>query len=238
MLTFTTPNVGTVKRMELRVHPDPEAVAKAVAERVSALLEASPGRVSIGLAGGTTPETSYRLLASHPRHWERVDAWLSDERWVPLHHPRSNGLMAARSLTDLVGAALHRPRWSENLEPADAAAHYEATLRSLHADREPDLILLGMGEDGHTASLFPQTPALTEERRWFVANPVPQLGETRLTATFPLLYRARAIVVMAVGAHKASALRETFQGRTPAGLLATAPGAVEWHVDRAAAALV
>jgi 6-phosphogluconolactonase/glucosamine-6-phosphate isomerase/deaminase len=140
--------------------------------------------------------------------------------------------MVAETLLDHVGARFTRPRWSEYLEPGDVAAHYEAYLRSLHAAGPPDLLVLGMGSDGHT--LFPETAALDETRRWFVANDVPSLEEMRLTATYPLLWRTRLTVVVAYGGEKAPALKAAFDGKNPAGRLAEGEGIVEWYVDREA----
>lgn len=125
------------------------------------------------------------------------------------------------------------------MEPSDSAAHYEATLRSIHDDRRPDLILLGMGEDAHTASLFPGSRALDETTRWFVDNTIPESGENRLTATYPMLWRARRLMVLTAGATKAPALRDAFEGiANPIGRIADGEAAVEWHVDRAATSLL
>jgi 6-phosphogluconolactonase len=146
--------------------------------------------------------------------------------------------MAAEALLDHVDAVFHRPRWSELLEPEDSAVHYEATLRSIHGSRPPDLILLGVGEDGHTASLFPGTEALSETNRWFVANHVPSLGEERLTSTYELLWRARLLLVLAVGSTKAPAVKASFEMTTPAGRLDEGEAEVEWHLDRDAASLL
>jgi 6-phosphogluconolactonase len=224
--------------MEVIVHETPGHVAEETSRRVTDLIAASAGRFSLGLAGGTTPEATYRTMRGQATAWDRVDAWLSDERWVPPDHERSNGRMAAAALLDHVDAVFHRPRWSDLLEPEDSAAHYEATLRSIHGAEPPDVVLLGVGEDGHTASLFPDTDALGERRRWFVANRVEAQGEDRLTSTYPLLWRARLLLVLAVGAAKAMAVKASFDGRTPAGRLGEGEGVVEWHLDREAASLL
>lgn len=224
--------------MEVRVHDTPETTATASANRIAKLMESAEDRFTLGLAGGSTPEATYRALRGRARGWSRVDAWLSDERWVPPGHERSNGKMAAETLLDHVDARFHRPRWSRFMEPRDTAAHYEATLRSIHPAHRPDLVLLGLGEDGHTASLFPGTVALEEQTRWFVANAVPQLDEFRLTATFPLLWSALRLIVLVVGEHKAGALAETMSGNTPASRLEEGDAEVEWHVDAAAASLL
>jgi 6-phosphogluconolactonase len=223
--------------MELVVHDSPQDTAVAVATRIAELLAGAGGSFTLGLAGGNTPRTTYEALRGRATGWNRVDAWLSDERWVPPDDERSNGRMAAESLMDHVSARFHRPRWSELMEPEDSAAHYEATLRSVLENR-PDLILLGVGADGHTASLFPDSGALGETVRWFVANAIPASGERRLTATYPLLWSARRLLVIATGEAKAEAVRESFAGNTPAGRIGEGDADVEWHVDRAAASLV
>ncbi|MGH8947368.1 MAG: 6-phosphogluconolactonase, partial [Acidimicrobiia bacterium] len=153
-------------------------------------------------------------------------------------HERSNGRMVADVLLDHVDADFHRPKWSELIEPQGSAAHYEATLRSIHGSGPPDVVLLGVGEDGHTASLFPDTAALSEPSRWFVANLVPVLDEERLTATFNLLWNARLLMVLAVGVSKAPAVRASFEGTTPAGRLGDGEAEVEWYLDRDAASLL
>ncbi|MEA1903893.1 MAG: 6-phosphogluconolactonase [Actinomycetota bacterium] len=224
--------------MELIIHPDPQATATNAAHRIADLIEGAEDRFTLGLAGGSTPAATYEVLRGRAPGWSKVHAFLSDERWVPEDHQRSNGRMAADLLMDHVDAAFYRPRWGNLLEPMDSAAHYEATVRSIHQDRRPDLILLGMGDDGHTASLFPGTSALEEETRWFVANHVPQHDEERITATFPMLWRAKLLIVLVVGETKAKALEESFKGTTPAGRLGDGDAVVEWHVDEAAASLL
>jgi 6-phosphogluconolactonase len=202
------------------------------------MISSTTGRFSLGLAGGSTPQATYEQLRGQDTAWDRVDAWLSDERWVPHDSKRSNGRMAAEALLDHVDAVFHRPRWSVLLEPEDSAAHYEATLRSINGPGRPDLVLLGVGEDGHTASLYPGTDALTATGRWFVANHVPSLGEDRLTSTFDLLWRAGLLFVLAVGQAKAQAVKASFDGGTPAGRLGEGEAVVEWHLDRDAASLL
>lgn len=224
--------------MELKVHPDPEALAEAVAARVAGLIAGAAEGFTLGLAGGSTPEASYKAMRGRATGWAKVDAWLSDERWVPHDHERSNGRMAAAALLDHVEARFHRPRWSQYMSPSDSAAHYEARIRSIHGQRRPNLIMLGVGEDGHTASLFPGTDALKEDRRWYVANYVPHLGEERLTATYPLLWRAELLLVVVAGIGKATAVRAGFEDGNPAGRLGDGDAVVEWHVDEDAASLL
>jgi len=224
--------------MELLVQESAEAVAQAAATRVGDLISSATGPLSLGIAGGTTPEATYKALRGRATGWDKVTAWLSDERWVSPDHERSNGRMAARALLDHVDAVFARPRHSEHLLPEDSAAHYEARLRSIHGERSPDIVMLGIGEDGHTASLFPDTPALEEESRWYVANHIPALDEDRLTATYPLLWRAKLLLVLVVGAAKAPALKDSFDNGNPAGRLGDGDAEVEWYVDRDAASLL
>lgn len=225
--------------MELVVYESAAEAAVGAADRIAELLAAADDGYTIGLAGGSTPAATYEALRGRATGWDRVDAWLSDERWVSPDDERSNGRMAAEALMDHVTARFHRPRWSELIEPADSAAHYEATIRSIHADRAPDLILLGMGEDAHTASLFPGSRAIEETNRWFVSNTIPETGEDRLTATFPLLWRARRIMVLTTGERKAPALRDAFRGEPiPIGRINEGDAEVEWHVDRSASSLL
>lgn len=222
-------------RMNIVVHETPDELAYAVAAEISGQIAASDGRFTLGLAGGSSPEPTYRRLREADVPWEQVDAWLSDERWVPPDHPRSNGRMASETLLAHVGARFHRPPWGEMFRPDDSAAHYEAKIRSIHPDGAPDLIILGLGDDGHTASLFPGTKAMAEKNRWIVANHVPEHDESRLTATYPLLWRARAIVFVVTGEGKAGAVKKSLQGETPAGRVDQGDGRVKWHLDDAAA---
>lgn len=225
--------------MEIHVHESPEAIAQAASARIGAIIsDGDDGRLTLGLAGGSTPQATYRALCAWDSGWERVDAWLSDERWVPHEDDRSNGRMATETLLDHVNATFHRPDWGEDIEPSDSASTYEARLRELHGGRRPDVIILGMGADGHSASLFPDTDALEETEKWFVSNRIPRLGEDRLTATYPLLQSARLILVLTVGSEKAVALKASFEGHTPAGRLGDGQAAVEWHVDQDAASLL
>jgi len=224
--------------MELVVHKDAAAVAAAAAARISELVAASQGaRFSLGLAGGSTPAATYRTLREHTTNWSKVDAWLSDERWVPHHHDRSNGRQAAEALLDHVHATFLRPIWAEH-DPQKSAASYETQIRAIHPGRRPDLVLLGLGADGHTASLFPGTTALDERKRWVVANEVPQHNETRITATYPLLWVATHIIFLVVGEAKSEALRDSFAGKTAAGRVGEGDAEIEWHVDTSAASLL
>lgn len=221
------------------MHDSPSLLAEGVSEFVSREINAASNdgqkQFSLGLAGGSTPEATYRELASGATDWQRVTGWLADERWVPHDSSRSNGLMAARSLFDHVPGNLVRPEFSDEMTPEESAAGYGRFLRDLHVDSQPDLVLLGLGDDGHTASLFPGSPALDETQHRYVANVIPETGEVRLTATYAFLNTARRIVFLVVGEAKAQALEASLAGETPAGRVGGSETEVEWHVDRQAA---
>jgi 6-phosphogluconolactonase len=209
------------------------------------------GRFNWALSGGSTPAALYRLLAS-PGYaervdWSRVHFFWSDERCVPPEHAESNFRMAREALFDPVAASsshvdrLHIHRLEGELPPAAAAQRYEAELASCFGV-EPgsgfpafDLVLLGMGADGHTASLFPGSPALAETRRWVVANEVATLGATRLTFTLPLLNASRSVLFLVAGADKAARLEQVVLERAgppwPAQLVRPHGAAPDWLVD-------
>lgn len=226
--------------MEVIVHRDPEHLAESASALIAGAINNATNRFSLGIAGGSTPLATYRRLRERIVSWERVDTWVSDERWVPLDHPDCNGHQAALSLLDHVGATFYRPRWAPWLTAADSAAHYDATLRSLHPFGRADLILLGMGDDGHTASLFPGTAALdAPSHRWFVDNFVPRLDAERLTTTLSFLRAAQRVVFLVAGEGKAGALRTVLEPKAdetmlPAARVLGGQAQVSWLVDEPA----
>jgi 6-phosphogluconolactonase len=226
------------------VHPDTNHLAESAADLIADAINGASGSFSLGLAGGSTPIQTYRRLRDREIDWSDVDAWMSDERWVPQDHPECNGHQTARELLDHVGARFHRSQWAPWLKPVEAAAEFEATLRSLHPDGRADLILLGMGADGHTASLFPGTAALhAPDSRWFVENFVPQVEGPRLTTTYSFLRAAHRVMFLVSGDSKAEAVAAVLEpdpDREPlpaAGVLG-GEAQVTWMVDEAAAALL
>jgi 6-phosphogluconolactonase len=244
-------SAGTV-----RVFDDAEALARAAAEDLVACgreATARNGRFTVVLAGGSTPRRLYQLLAEAPHRgavaWDHVDVFWGDERAVPPGHPDSNYAMATGALLDrvpVVKQRVHRIQ-AERADRGAAALDYQREIAAaVGADpdgRPPalDLILLGMGADGHTASLFPWSPALSERRRWVVAHFVPTLGVDRVTLTVPLINRAREIRMLVAGPDKAGALAAVLEGppdpeRLPAQLIRPEAGRLIWLVDRAAAA--
>lgn len=181
------------------------------------------GRFSVALSGGSTPRGLYGQLAAEPHRsqiaWEKIHFFWSDERCVPPDNPDSNYGMAWEALLShvpLPASCIHRPT-AEDPDPVRAADAYEREIRAffeIGPQEFPrfDLVLLGMGEDGHTASLFPDSPALQESRRIFVANHVAKLNANRLTLTFPAINSAAQIAVLISGKKKAALLREVLQG--------------------------
>jgi 6-phosphogluconolactonase len=237
---------------EMSVLADAEEVARAVAVRFAELARASVperGAFSVALAGGTTPRRVYELLAGDDYRaqvpWEGVHVFFGDERCVPPDHADSNYRMAHEALLSRVPIPeqnVHRMRGE-----GDAAANaslYEDELRAFFGDVEwprLDLVMLGMGDDGHTASLFPETPALAERRAWAVANWVEKFGAWRVTLSAPAINHARRVFFVVTGAGKAARLAEVLRGerdpaRLPSQLIEPADGMLEWFVDRAAAA--
>lgn len=207
-----------------------------IAERILAK-QAGGGVFRLSLCGGSTPAPVYAALAAWPGiDWERVVLTFGDERAVPPDHARSNYRMAREALLDPAGV---RPgkvlRIRGELPPAEAAERCEADLRKLaELAGEPcfvhDLTLLGMGDDGHTASLFPGTAALRERERWVVANFVPQLDTWRVTFTYPLIAASREALFLVNGAGKHARAKEVLAGDAGFPASAVTAGKVWWMV--------
>jgi 6-phosphogluconolactonase len=166
-------------------------------------LVAHEAPTSIALSGGDTARKCYELLATAPVEWQDVDVFFGDERWVPTHDPDSNEGMARLAFLDEVEPrAIHSMRGAGDT-PSEAAARYDELLRSVPPI---GLVHLGLGPDGHTASLFPGSPALDERERFVVATGDDQHPHERLTVTYPALARASLVVVTVAGAEKHAAL--------------------------------
>jgi 6-phosphogluconolactonase len=243
-------------RGTVTVVADGSALARAAAERVARAIDAAVaarGRAFVALSGGSTPKQMGSILSRDPYRsgipWEKVDIFWGDERWVPLASPESNAGEAKRGFLDLVAipsANVHP--WNTSARSAEeAAAAYEAEIREVLGAPmgmpQFDLILLGMGEDGHTASLFPNTTALAIKERVAVANFVPKLDAERLTLTEPAINAAREILFLAGGPGKAATLEKVLEGpqepaELPAQAIHATPGetTVAWLVDEDAAA--
>jgi 6-phosphogluconolactonase len=238
---------------EVRRLTTPQELFEAAAEEVVRAANqalAERGRFTLALSGGSTPQSLYTLLATNARSsvpWDRTFFFWSDERHVPPTDPDSNYRMAHESMLAKVpvpaGNVFRVP--AEMPDAAAAAETYEQTIRkffALQPEQFPrfDLILLGMGPDGHTASLFPETAALPEKSRLVVANWVEKLKTSRITFTLPVLNAASSVAFLVSGTDKAPALKAVLESdapgeQYPAKLVRPSDGKLIWFVDRGAA---
>jgi 6-phosphogluconolactonase len=223
--------------MSVHIFPTPEELATGAAQHIADVIGEADRAISLGLAGGGTPIATYEALTSLGVDWGKVVAWLGDERWVPHDHSQSNTRMAREALIDRVLCRFVAPDTAFG-DPAAAATAYSAALDDIFNDGRPDLVLLGIGDDGHTASLFPGTEALDIVDGSYLANWVPQMDTWRLTASLPLLWSAREVVFLAQGSGKAGVLAQIIDGQHPYPAQRVAAGAdnVLWMLDAAAAA--
>ncbi len=254
--------------MELIVQPDIESLAQAAAARIvtaSAAAIAARGRFTIALAGGSTPAALYRLLAA-PSHvdrldWRHTEIFFGDERCVPPEHEWSNYGMAFRTLLSHVPLPADQcHRMEGELPPAVAESNYAHTMACAFDSRtapwpQLDMILLGMGEDGHTASLFPGMEALAEGSKTVVATEVPAYVRPqvpRVTLTLPVLNAGREVMFLLAGQGKAAIVKRVLAETSSEGgqvqllpaarvrpaRVRPAPGRLTWLLDRAAASLL
>ena len=236
----------------LFVYDDAEWVARAAAARFAELArEAAEARglFAVALSGGSTPRRVFELLAGEEFGggivWPNVHVFFGDERMVPPEHRESNYRMANEALLARVPIPAENVHRIDGVGDAAAnASAYESEMRGLFGEDAEwprlDLILLGMGEDGHTASLFPGTAALNETRLWVAPNWVEKLGAWRVTLTAPAINAARHVTFLVTGAAKAGRLREVLLGerdpsRLPSQLVRPSDGILEWFVDGEAA---
>ena len=239
---------------EFVVLPDADAVATVTADRLIAAGQEAidrHGRFYFALTGGSTPLAVCPMLVVPPRvnqlDWSKVEFFFGDERAVPSRHPQSNYNTARIALLDFLPGVLAGQvhRMIGEAADLDAAAHaYQALVRRTldpMPEIEPapppafDLIWLGMGPDGHTASLFPDTSALDETERWVVPNWVPQLDAWRLTLTFPILNAAREVNFVVTGADKAAAFASVRSGSLELPSARIEAARTDWLVDEEAA---
>jgi len=233
--------------LSIHVYGSPEELAEAAASEFAARAKEAieeSGSFAVVLAGGSTPKAMYEILArdyADRIDWRRVDVFFGDERTVPPDHGDSNYKMANDVLLGHVPiGSVHRMRGG--LPPDEAAEAYEEELRTFFQTEDVprfDLILLGVGKDGHTASLFPETSALEIHDRWVVANPVLKLDTIRITLTVPVINAALAVHFLVGGEDKAEALRQILEGdadpRAYPAMLVHPHGGPEWMLDKAAA---
>jgi 6-phosphogluconolactonase len=243
---------------EVKILPDANAIAQtAAAEFLDAAQQAVRGKgsFSVALAGGSTPKALYGLLATNPLlqakvPWSKIQFFFGDERHVPPDDAESNYRMAKEAMfakAPVDPKQVHRIR-GENPNAAEAAEEYEAELREcfqLKAGQLPrfDLVLLGMGPEGHTASLFPGTKALKEEHRLVVSNWVGKFYTDRITLTPPVFNNAARVMFLVHGAEKSPALKAVLEGpyepdQLPGQIIRPATGKVVWLVDPTAASML
>lgn len=241
---------------DIRIHNDSQAVAEAAAEfmlEVGREAVRAKGRFVLALSGGTTPETLYRVLASpafiNRFDWSSTIFFFSDERCVAPNDPRSNYALADKTLftpLNIPPSQIYRMA-GESSNPQAAASEYEQQLR-LATNTAPsvppslDLILLGLGEDGHTASLFPGSPILRDSRRAIATTQSPKDPPNRLTMTLAAINRASVVLFLTTGSDKAEVVRAILDPKTeaerqlPASLVKPEEGRLTWFLDQTAAA--
>jgi 6-phosphogluconolactonase len=238
---------------DIRILTTPQELSEAAAEEVLRAAKeavAQRGRFTIALSGGSTPKNLFNLLATNARNvlpWDRTFFFWGDERHVPPTDPDSNYHMAEETMLSKIPVAAGNVFRiaAENPDAAAAAEAYEQTLRKffqLEPGQVPvfDLILLGMGPDGHTASLFPNSAGLQEKSRLVIANWVDKLKTSRLTLTLPVLNAARCVAFLVSGADKATVLKTVLEDdvpgeQYPSKLVHPNDGKLIWLLDRAAA---
>ncbi len=241
------------------IYADADALAKAAATQLlhhAQRAVAERGIFTLSLAGGSTPRKLYTLLATEPEFaafpWKETHFFFGDERHVPPSHLDSNYLMVSNTLlaSNLIPAGnVHRVR-AELPDANMTAADYDVELRSffnatMRFNNAPrfDMILLGMGPDGHTASLFPDSKALNEKERWVVANWVEKFKSFRITFTFPVLNAARTVMLLVAGQDKTDMIHDVLVASKnkpvyPVQFVQPLDGTKIWMMDRAAAARV
>lgn len=230
---------------KIQLFKDLTALSNGAADYISGLLGLDP--FHLVLSGGSTPKALYRILTEREQDWGNVHFFWGDERCVPPDGPDSNFRMARETLLDKIFVEPdHIHRMKGEMDPAIAAREYESELRRIfrgNAIPSFDLVLMGMGEDGHTASLFPGTTALKVQDRLVVDNYVEKLQATRLTMTFPLFNQAKRIVFLISGANKAFGLQQVLEGefdplKYPSQRIKPVGGELLFFVDEAAASML
>ncbi len=238
--------------MKIHVFENSEALAVGAAAHFAAAAHAAieaRGIFNVSLSGGTTPRETYERLAAEPYQseidWARVHVFWGDERAVPPDHADSDFGMAKHALLDhVVIPEANTHRMQGELDAKEAADRYETEIRNhFNSAGIPsfDFILLGLGEDGHTASLFPETQALKIEDRLVAANHVPSLDTWRITYTYPLINAAHQVAFLVAGERKAKVVQEIIEEKNseyPATHVSPNTGELHWLLDKAAASLL
>jgi 6-phosphogluconolactonase len=236
------------EKRELIAVSDPAALAKIAAERMLARIAANSGKVAIGLTGGSSPKQLYQLLATEAYRgkipWDRVHWFIGDERFVPDVDPLNNMNVARKIFLDACAPASNiHPIPTDAASPDESAARYEKELKSFYgaASLDParplfDLVLMGMGPDGHTASIFPDYPAMAKTERWVVGVPKANVEPfvPRVTLTLPALNSCREMLFEVAGAEKRAILTRVLDDENLPANRARSVRETVWLVDRAA----
>lgn len=239
--------------MELHIANDAKQLSEDLASWISNCIQEvlkSQDRFTLVLSGGSTPKKLYDLLAASPYKetipWEKLHFFWGDERAVPFEDDRNNAKMCYEELLDkvpVIAANIHVMR--TNIEPEASATEYENILKGYFGDSETtfDLVLLGMGDDGHTLSLFPGTKVIHETESWVNTFFLAAQDMYRITLTAPVVNAAKYVAFMAVGSGKAETLKSVLEGETnldkfPSQIIKPVNGELHWFVDEAAATLL
>ena len=242
---------------QIRIYPDTEHLAHAAAEHLVTVAVSSiddHGSFSVALSGGSTPRPAYEQVATmelaSQLDWSHIHVFWGDERCVAAHHPDSNYGMAREALLDHIPIPTRNVhRVLGELAPAEAASRYEETLRHFFSPEQEgeavtfDLVLLGMGTDGHTASLFPRSELLAEKSRWVASDQVGETAGWRITLTPPAINAARQVTFLVSGRAKAKTVQQVLRGARqprllPAQIVRPKSGNLTWLLDSAAASLL
>lgn len=240
--------MAAARQPALIVEADAEALARAAAERVMARIAANPGRIAICLTGGSSPKKLYQLLGSDAWRgripWQRVHWFIGDERFVPESDPLNNMAVARATFLERNAAPSHiHPIPTMTESPAESAEAYARELHAFYGSEslDPtrplfDIVLMGAGPDGHTASLFPGFPEIEETDRWVVGVPKANVAPfvPRVSLTLPALASCREMLFEIAGRDKRAILTRLLDGETLPALRARSKGETVWLVDRAA----
>ena len=235
---------------EIKVVADLNALVEEAADRIASAARSAIGdhdSFSLALSGGSTPEPVYRRLTEEPYRsaieWPKVRIYFGDERCVPPDSDQSNYHMAQGAMLTRVPISPQNVfRMRGEIDPNQAAIEYGRLLKERFEDGGLDLVLLGMGDDGHTASLFPETEALNETKHRCVANFVPKLNTWRITLTAPFINKSDAVMFMVSGAGKSQRVAEVLEGpldprRLPSQMIHPVNGRLTWLLDSGAAGM-
>ena len=215
---------------------DSDSVVVHTADIIEEFLDAHDAS-AFGLSGGSGPPAIHRELARRDIRWDTVTTWMSDERWVGPLHEDSNQLAARTTLIEPTGVRFLAPD-TTTADPSEAAQRFESSLTAHGIGGSiPSVLMLGMGDDGHTASLFPSTAALDADDHLYVANWVDKLSTWRLTATYPLIHSTDLVLFVVMGSAKADMVAQVAAGIDVPAARVTARGRVRWILDEAAARL-